>query len=277
MQQEYYELQITPNHKQDIFSNFIFEFGIEAIEQKGDTIVVRSEESLEEIEWGVKEFGKKLSEVFKEKIEVKTKLCKKRNEDWIKKYKSSITPIKVSDFYIHPTWEDNKEGFINILIDPALSFGTGHHETTSSCLELLDKSIKKDDEFLDVGCGSGILSIAACKLGARVELCDSDEQSIQSAKNNFKLNECSYQDIWVGSANKAKKQYDVVVANIVADVLIMISKDLKKCVKKDGNLILSGILDKYLYSVLAKFNDFKKVNIIEKNEWRTLQLKKIQW
>ena len=128
---------------------------------------------------------------------------------------------------------------------------------------------------MDVGCGSGILSIAACKLGAEVDLCDSDEQSVQSAKNNFQLNNCSYNDIWIGSANRVKKEYDTVVANIVADVLIMISKDLKKSVKKDGNLILSGILDKYLDSVLVKFNDFEKVDIIEKNEWRTLQLKKI--
>ena len=275
MQQEYYELQITTTDKQEIFSNFIFEFGIEAIEQKGNTLIVRSEEPLEEIEWGVKEFGKKLSKVLNEEIEVTTKLDKKRSEDWIKKYKNSITPIQVGGFYIHPTWEKNKEGYINILIDPALSFGTGHHETTSSCLELLSKTVKKSDTFLDVGCGSGILSIAACKLGAEVELCDSDEQSVQSAKNNFQLNNCCYHDIWVGSANMAKKEYDTVVANIVADVLIMINKDLKKSVKKAGNLILSGILDKYLDSVLAKFNDFEKVEIIEKNEWRTLQLKKI--
>ena len=275
MQQDYYELHIISTDKQELFSDFIFELGIDAIEQREDTLIIRSEESLDEVEWGVKEFGKKLSKVLNKKIEVATKLEKKRSEDWIKKYKNSITPIKVSNFYIHPTWEKEKNNLINILIDPALSFGTGHHETTNSCLEIISKVVKRNDIFLDVGCGSGILSIAACKLGAQVDLCDSDEQSIQSAKNNFQLNSCGYQDIWVGSANMAKKEYDTVVANIVADVLIMINKDLKKIVKKAGNLILSGILDKYLDSVLAKFNDFKKVDIIEKNEWRTILFKRV--
>ncbi len=275
MQQEYYELQITPNNKQDIFSDFIFECGIEAIEQKDDTLIVRSSEPLEELRWGVVEFAKKLSGLLKKDIRVKTEINKKRNEDWIEKYKNSVSAVEIGNFYIHPTWDKDKEGFINIIIDPALSFGSGHHETTSSCLELINKIVKKDDTFLDVGCGSGILSIAACKLGAKSDLCDSDEQSIQSAKNNFKLNNCNFKNIWVGSANKAEKQYDIVIANIVADVIIMISKDLKKCVKKGGYLILSGILDKYLDTVLQKFNDFEKVKIIKKSEWRTLQLKKL--
>lgn len=275
MQQDYHELQVTLNNHQELFSNFIFELGIEAIEHRGDTLIVRSEYPVKEIEWGVKEFGKKLSKILKEEITVNTKIYKKRNEDWIKKYKDSITPIEVGSFYIHPTWERDKEGYINILIDPALSFGTGHHQTTSSCLEIIEKSVKEGDLFLDVGCGSGILSIAACKLKAKVDLCDSDEQSIQSAKKNFQLNGCLYHDLWVGSANRAKQEYDIVAANIVADILMMISRDLKKSVKIGGTLILSGILDRYLDNVLARFDDFEKINVVEKDEWRTLQLKKL--
>lgn len=274
MQQEYYELQVIPTDKIDIFTDFIFEFGIEAIETKKDTLIIRSEEPLEELEWGVFEFAKKLSEIFNEKIEVKSELTRRENEDWISKYKNSITPVKVGKFYIHPAWEKEKEGLINILIDPALSFGTGHHETTSSCLELMDKTVSQGDEFLDVGCGSGILSIAASKLGAKVDLCDSDELSVDSAKRNFELNKTGYNDIWIGSANNTDKTYEIVVANIVADVLIMINKDLKKRVKKEGSLILSGILDKYLDSVLAKFDEFELIEVIKKKEWRTLQLRK---
>jgi ribosomal protein L11 methyltransferase len=274
MQQEYNELQITPTDKIDIFTDFIFEFGIEAIETKKNTLIVRSEEPLEELEWGILEFAKKLSGILGEDIQVKSKLCKKENEDWIKKYKNSITPVNVGRFYIRPTWEKEKEDFINILIDPALSFGTGHHETTGSCLELIGKIVRQNDEFLDVGCGSGILSIAASKLGANVDLCDSDELSVSSAKRNFELNKTVYNDIWIGSANKSEKTYDIVTANIVADVLIMINKDLKNRVKKEGSLILSGILDKYLDNVLAKFDEFELIEVIKKKEWRTLQLRK---
>jgi len=275
MEKTYYELCITPTKHHKLFSEFLFDLGIEAIEERDNSIIVRDEEDLSEIEWAVERFARELSKTLKDDdIKVSQKLEKKLNIDWIEKYKNSIQPIEIGRFYVHPTWEKDKEGFINILIDPALSFGTGHHESTSSCLELISETVKKGDTFLDVGCGSGILSIAAAKLGAKVELCDTDPLSIESAKKNFSLNDVKYEDIWVGSADKAKKEYDTVVANIVADILIMISKDLKKSVKNDANLILSGILDKYLDKVLSKFNDFQLIKIIKKGEWRTIYLKK---
>jgi ribosomal protein L11 methyltransferase len=275
MEKTYYELCITPTKHHKLFSEFLFDLGIEAIEERDNSIIVRDEEDLSEIEWAVERFARELSKTLKDDdIKVSQKLEKKLNIDWIEKYKNSIQPIEIGRFYVHPTWEKDKEGFINILIDPALSFGTGHHESTSSCLELISETVKKGDTFLDVGCGSGILSIAAAKLGAKVELCDTDPLSIESAKKNFSLNGVKYEDIWVGSADKAKKEYDTVVANIVADILIMISKDLKKSVKNDANLILSGILDKYLDKVLSKFNDFQLIKIIKKGEWRTIYLKK---
>ncbi len=274
MKQEYYELQVTPSRKINLFIDFIFEFGIEAVETKNNKLIIRDEESLEEVEWGILEFAKKLSELTGEHIKVRTKLEKKENQDWINKYKNSITPVEIGRFYIRPSWEKEKNNFLNIVIDPALSFGTGHHETTSSCLEIIDKIVKKEDNLLDVGCGSAILSIAAAKLGANVDLCDSDELSIKSAEKNFDLNKTAYNDIWIGSANGTEKSYDIVVANIVADILIMISKDLKSRVKKDGSLILSGILDKYLDNVLDKFDNFELKEIIKKKEWRTLHLKR---
>ncbi len=274
MQEEYYELSVCPEKYIDLFSDFVFELGITAIEQKDGFIIIRDENDLKEVQRGIGRFAEELSKSKQENIKVTQNLSKKKSVDWIEKYKNSIVPVIVDKFYIHPTWEKNKQGFINIIIDPALSFGTGHHESTSSCLELLGKLIKNNSFVLDVGCGSGILSIAASKLGAIVDLCDSDPLSIKSAKQNFELNMVKYRHIWEGSANNSKDQYDTVVANIVADVLIMINKDLKQAVKKNGNLILSGILDRYLDIVLLKFNDFRVIKTIKKEEWITLHLKK---
>jgi len=275
MKNEYYELSLeVPKQYYSLFCDFVLDLGIDAVEEKDNHIIVRDENNLDDLLWGIQAFKDKLSKKVNHQINISSTIEKKKSQDWIEIFKKSIKPVKVGKFYIHPTWDKNEKECINILIDPALSFGTGHHETTSSCLEIINEIVKKDDSFLDVGCGSGILSIAANKLGANVEICDTDPVSIESAKKNFILNNAKYDDIWVGSAGIKSKKYDIVVANIVADILIMISNDLKNCVKNNGNLILSGILDKYLDNVLAKFSDFRIIKTIEKKEWITLYLKK---
>ncbi|MFA6789569.1 MAG: 50S ribosomal protein L11 methyltransferase, partial [Arcobacteraceae bacterium] len=123
---------------------------------------------------------------------------------------------------------------------------------------------------VDVGCGSGILAVAASKLGAVVDMCDTDETAVNDAKENFKLNQSVFNEVWVGSVSKTSKKYDVVVANIVADVLAMIASDLKRSMKENGILILSGILDKHLSKVENKYKELKQLEVIQKNEWVTL-------
>ena len=125
-----------------------------------------------------------------------------------------------------------------------------------------------------MGCGSGILGLAATKLGAVVDLCDTDEQAVQSTQENFALNHEQFNHIWTGSVQKRTHEYDVVIANIIADVLIMLSSDLKKAVKNEGILILSGILDKYVEKVEAKFSSMTLVEKYQKEEWYTLVLKR---
>ena len=142
------------------------------------------------------------------------------------------------------------------------------------CLLLLQKYIKESTTLLDVGCGSGILSIAARKCGAIVDLCDTDEQATDSATQNFELNHESFHRIWTGSVQKREQEYDMVVANIIADVLIMLSSDLQKAVKEGGLLILSGILDKYVDKVEHKFSSMKLVEKYQKEEWFTLVLQR---
>ena len=268
MRDFYYELYIAVADKKSLFIDLAFELGASAVEEKEEAIILRSADPLDDIKWGIKEFAKKLG------IKIDT-ICKnKPNIDWIKKYQESVKSIEVGRFNIHPSWTEAKAGFENITIDPALAFGSGHHQSTNACLEAIQKYVKKNDAVLDVGCGSGILSIACAKLEALVDICDTDEVALKSSSTNFALNNVAFGNSWVGSASMATKEYDVVLANIIADVLIMISKDLKNNLKQGGYLILSGILEKYLGKVRAKFIDLKIVEKIKKDEWFTLILKK---
>ena len=274
MDKYYYELKVTPNNYYNEFIELISVLTDDAIEELDGSIILRNNESLEDIKEGIDSFGLALKNR-DNSFEYKISISKKQNEDWIKKYKDSIKPVEVDNFYIYPSWTKPKEDKINILLDPALAFGSGHHETTSSCLIAISKYLKSDYSLMDVGCGSGILSISASKIGAVCDICDTDPLAIENAKENFKLNGVKFRNAWEGSVNLSSETYDMVIANIVADVLVMISNDLKKVLKSQGILILSGILSVYKDKVLKKFNEFEILEQIEKNEWTTLVLKRI--
>jgi ribosomal protein L11 methyltransferase len=162
------------------------------------------------------------------------------------------------------------EGKTNILINPALAFGSGHHATTFTCLEAITERVQEGQRVLDVGCGSGILALAARKRGARVELCDVDPLSIESATDNFKLNGETYDKIWEGSAHQAEGRYDLVIANIIADVLRALAPELKQTIEEKGTLILSGILDTKEFIVTDSFRELTLLERKQKDEWITL-------
>lgn len=273
MQQNYYELRITPKKYYSLFVDIIISLSDEAIEECEGTIILRSLEPLESVRFGVEAFRDALSQNVHESIEVSIEEAIKPNEDWIKAYKEAIAPLHVGAFYIHPSWVDDDKDKHNIIIDPALAFGSGHHETTHGCLLMLQKYLKEGQSLLDVGCGSGILGLCASKLGARVHLCDTDEQAIQSTQENFKLNHAHYEKLWQGSVQKREENYDVVVANIIADVLIMIASDLQSALKPQGILIVSGILGNYINKVEAKYASMSVVEKYQQEEWVTLVLR----
>jgi len=273
VQDKYYELTIG---LKDDFVEFIADFvaniaGDGGVEIGQGQIIVRSESDLT----FVKDALVSLAGTLSGSIDMNYTFEEKENKDWIKSYQDSIEPIEAGKFYIFPSWYEPKKGLINIKIDPALAFGSGHHATTFSCLKAISEYVNKEDSVIDVGCGSGILGLACKKLGASVALCDTDPISVESCEKNFILNEETYDTLWEGSVDKAKGTYDVVIANIIADVLRFIAKDLKSSCKKDGLLILSGILDKKEESVKKSFQDLKLLQRTLKDEWVTLIYKKV--
>jgi len=272
MTNNYYELSVKVSSFKDEIENFLMERFFNGIEERDDTLILRSEEKFENLITELKEYIQALEEIFDTKIDIDIKIEEKSNKDWIKTYQESVKPVEIDEFYIHPSWHKPKSDKINILIDPALAFGSGHHETTRSCVKAIKKYAKTANTLLDVGCGSGILGIVASKLGMEVDACDTDLVAVESAKKNFELNSATYKKVWQGSANDTDKKYDVVVANIIADVLIFIANDLKS--KVNNYLILSGIIDKYKQRVLQKYSDFDLVEEIPENEWVTLILKR---
>jgi ribosomal protein L11 methyltransferase len=266
MKKTYHELTITLDDAYvEFIADFIANLIDDGVELGRGKVIVRSEDDLTSVKDALAAF---------DGIEMTFSLEEKENKDWIKAYQDSVQPIEAGKFYIFPSWYDPKEELINIKIDPALAFGSGHHATTFSCLQAISTYVKAEDRVVDVGCGSGILGLAAKKLGAIVELCDTDPISVKSTQENFSLNDETYDKLWEGSINKAEGAYDVVIANIIADVLKFIAKDLKKATKENGYLILSGILDKKEKNLLGSYQELTLIDRIEKDEWVTLVYKK---
>ena len=267
MSKYYFELTLKPQNDYELFLDLVDSLTEDALEECDGTIIIRSEDELDDLKFGIEEF----SNVLNTQCEINYE--KKENIDWIKQYQQSVKSVEIGSFLIRPSWEEKKDGKIDIIINPALSFGSGHHETTSSCIQAIDEFVNEGQTVLDVGTGSGILAIAAAKKGCIVDICDTDEVCVIDTKSNFELNGVKINDSWIGSTNKTTKKYDVVIANIVADVLVVIASDLKKCLNENGVLIISGILDKHINRVLSKFNDLEQIKLIHKNEWMSVVFK----
>lgn len=182
----------------------------------------------------------------------------KDDQDWVNNWKKYFKPFRVAeDIVIKPTWETLKEvasDDLVIEIDPGTAFGTGSHETTRLCIESIRKYITKETDLLDVGCGSGILSIIAMKLGAkRVVATDIDSEAIRATKENMEVNHIPEEGIITYTGNIIDEEalqekvgfgcYDLVVANILADIIIPLSGEIGKHMKKDGLFISSGIIN----------------------------------
>ncbi len=194
--------------------------------------------------------------------------------DWRNNWKQFFFPIPVGEkLLIRPTWRDEYDpGDRKVInIDPGMAFGTGNHETTRLCLKCLEQFVKEGDKVLDVGCGSGILSIASVLLGAENAFgVDIDLTAVRTAVENAQMNAVSDKCEFVAGnlTDKVSGTYDVVVANIVADAIIMLSKDVRNFMNERSVYIMSGIIDSRKDEVLRAIDaDFEVVNIFEEAGW----------
>ncbi len=178
-------------------------------------------------------------------------------EDWINNWKQYFKPIPVGEkLLIRPTWEEeyDAQGRTVLHLEPGLAFGTGTHETTRLCLEFLERFVTPGCSMLDVGCGSGILSVAGLLLGAREAAgVDIDELAVKTAVQNAERNGVAerFTGICGSLTDKVCGQYDIVAANIVADVILELTKEIGRFLKPGGVYLMSGIIDSREADVLA--------------------------
>lgn len=193
------------------------------------------------------------------------------DEDWANNWKKYFHTQKVSDkIVIKPSWEEYTPSDEELIVDldPGMAFGTGSHETTRMCIQMMEKYIKDGDNLADIGSGSGVLAMVGALLGAgKVIAIDNDEMAVEVSKENIEKNGLS-DKIEVKSGDMAKsvdEELDVIVANIIAEVIIILSRDVKRILKKNGYFISSGIIDEKSEEVLEeiKKNGFE---IIEKKQ-----------
>lgn len=204
---------------------------------------------------------------------ISTKAC--NVGDYINKWKEYFCPIEVGErLLICPSWrrdEVKPNGRMVLQIDPGLAFGTGTHETTNLCLGLIEKYINPGSTVLDIGCGSGILSVASILLGASGAIgVDIDELAVKTASENAKVNGVGgkFTAICGNLVDKIRGQFDVIVANIVADVIIELNKSVKGYMHKRTVYLMSGIIDSKEAEVLSSLElDFNVIDVKRKNGW----------
>lgn len=204
---------------------------------------------------------------------LETSVSVNRTEDYENVWKQFYTPIEIGEkLVVVPKWLKHSDNGRNaVYIDPGMAFGTGKHETTSMCLKLLDSTDLQDKTVADMGCGSGILGIAAMKLGAKsCMMNDIDPHAVKAAKENAELNgvDCT---ILLGDLKNDGEQFDVIIANITADVLIRLSSVIESMAKKGTTVILSGIINERADDVVKAYGKFLLKDRIKDGEWQALR------
>lgn len=205
-----------------------------------------------------------------------------KTEDWVNNWKQYFHPMPIGKkLLIRPTWEDeyDPQGRTVLHIEPGLAFGTGSHPTTKLCLETLENYINENSTVLDIGCGSGILSIASLLLGAKSAFgVDIDKLAVKTALENAKENGFEppvFKAVNGNLSDKVTGKYNVIVANIVADIIMDFNKEVGHFLNKDGVYITGGIIDSRKDEVIYSFeqNGFEIIEKFEEKGWNVFVCK----
>ena len=278
----------TTTQAVDLISSMFDDIGIEGIEIEDNVPLTEKETKGMFIdilpELPPDEGVARISFYLDDDADVADYLRRVEDKDWINNWKQYFKPFTVDDILIKPTWEtipeEHKDKLL-VQIDPGTAFGTGMHETTQLCIRQLKKYVNRDTLVLDVGTGSGILGITALKLGAKeVWGTDLDENAINAVRENLEANSIPEDRFHVLQGNiiddvSVKEwagygKYDVAVANILADVIILLVDEIPAHLKKGGIFITSGIIDMKEEAVKEAFGRCPELEVVEityQGEW----------
>lgn len=207
-----------------------------------------------------------------------------KESDWENEWKNYFHPFKASErFAIVPSWEedtyDNQDDDLCIKLDPGMAFGTGDHPTTSMCLKHIEEVVKPNHKIIDVGTGSGILSIGCHLLGVQsIKAVDLDELAIKVAKENFEKNNCE-QDILAETGNlltEETEQYDVIIANILAHIIDLMIEDSYARLDDNGYFITSGIIEEKSDEIIEKLKEtgYTIEKVLREDGWVSIRARK---
>ena len=281
---EYIEARLEVSHElSDAVCNFIIEnicSGLVLEEEEGSTSIGIS---FYVAQGDDRDYQHKLDSYFQqlttkgmpEAPEIRTRTI--RRAEWEEQYRQSVQPVRIcDDVVVRPPWFEPLEGTTyDIIIEPRMAFGTGQHESTRSCLSAIRQHFRKGWSILDLGCGSGILSILADRIGTtKIVAIDYDLLAVDNCRENFLINQVTAPfEILYGSIEKCDgdSTFDLVCAKIIRDTIVEMLPRLVQLTARDGVLVLSGILDRYETEItdLLKSNGIDRLELIHDNEWLT--------
>jgi ribosomal protein L11 methyltransferase len=278
--QQYLEItfQIQDNHH-DLLIDYLLGLDFDGFEQQGDNLLAYIPSTR------FNDASRGLITNWIATLEVPCDLLSEKvwePQNWNETWEKTIEPIQVGNFYVRPTWkpEPEPDGSILLEIDPKMAFGTGYHETTRCMLRMLESTVSGGETVLDVGTGTGILAIAALKLGARSAFgFDIDEWSFVNANENAQLNgvEDSLQVKEGSFESVPEKKYSLVLANVNRNMLLGTASIITAFVQDNGTLLLSGLLESDEADILNQvdYAGLSLENRLQENEWICLKFRKV--